>query len=162
MTDKLDFDIQEGTAEVASVYKCKLMNGESSKENLNAYSECVRMLNDMDERGSDDHIAEREAKARKAEAEARKAEAEAKMAEIDLANKPMNDKIKTATDIAETAAPYVAAAATTGTAIYSLNKRWNIAERSIKLVTSIEHLGYIPAITTKKVIDSIFSGIFKG
>ncbi len=162
---KVDFNLMESTAEVAECYKGKILEGDNKKETMNTYVEAAKLLIEMETGSSEEDdisIAERKAKARKVEAEAREAEAKAGIEELNLANKRKDDKFNKAMDIVEKSAPYVTTGATIASTFVLFNKKCNFAEKSIKLITSIEHLGYIPAVTTKKVIDSVFSSIFKG
>ena len=160
--NKLDLDLGENAAEVAAYAKDQILSGNVSKDIVNALETATKLAKEMAYEKDDISVSKREAEVEKIKAETKKIEAETDILNNELANQKKKDIRDTIIESGKAAAPYVTCAVTTVSTFAIINKNQNFAEKIIKLVPLMENnLGVIPPITTKKIVDSIFSAALK-
>lgn len=157
MAELVEFDLERSLAELAADSEQKILAGENIKDNIHVLSESVKLLNDVAEDEIDIRI--REAEARKAEAEADKAELDAKKAKDDIDNIKKRETKELILESSKAAAPIVAAGVTVLGNFMIFKEKCRFTDHMIKLVSVAEHMGDIPAITTRKVVESLWNGL---
>lgn len=158
MSDLVEFDLEQSLAELAANSKQKILNGDSMKDNIHVLSESVRMLNEIQEE-DDISIRKREAEARRAEAEADKAEVEAKKAKDDVENAKKRETKEVIFETGKVLAPVAAAGLTVFGNFMIFKQKCNFTSHVIKLISVAEHAGDIPAITTRKVVETLWQNL---
>lgn len=158
MNDLVEFDLEQSLAELAANSKQKILNGDSMKDNIHVLSESVRMLNELQEE-DDISIRKRKAEARRAEAEADKAEAEAKKAKDDVENAKKRETKEVIFETGKVLAPVAAAGLTVFGNFMIFKQKCNFTSHVIKLISVAEHAGDIPAITTRKVVETLWQNL---
>lgn len=157
MAELVEFDLERSLAELAADSEQKILAGENIKDNIHVLSESVKLLNDISEDVIDIRI--REAAARKAEAEADKAELDAEKAKDDIVNTKKRETKELILESSKAAAPIVAAGVTVLGNFMIFKEKCRFTDHMIKLVSVAEHMGDIPAITTRKVVESLWNGL---
>jgi hypothetical protein len=159
MNDLVEFDLEQSLAELAANSKQKILNGDGMKDNIHVLSESVRMLNELQDEEDDISIRKRKAEARRAEAEADKAEAEAKKAKDDVENAKKRETKEVIFETGKVLAPVAAAGLTVFGNFMIFKQKCNFTSHVIKLISVAEHAGDIPAITTRKVVETLWQNL---